>query len=69
MRLGNGSSEMPVSIFVAYSGRRALVLFVLVPRHVAAKHGRERKADSMLKNLQQAHDAFVFWARLMQRSQ
>ena len=41
--------------------RRALVPFVLIPRKVAAKHG---SADtlSMLKNLQQAHDAFVFGA-------
>jgi hypothetical protein len=41
--------------------RRELVPFVLVPRHVAAKHGRAQ-ALSMLKNLQQAHDAFVFGA-------
>jgi hypothetical protein len=40
--------------------RRELVPFVLVPRHVAAKHGAD--ALSMLKNLQQAHDAFVFGA-------
>lgn len=41
--------------------RRALVPFVLVPRQIAAKNG---SADtlSMLKNLQQAHDAFVFGA-------
>jgi hypothetical protein len=43
--------------------RRALVPFVLVPRHVAAKHGGAQ-ALSMLKNLQQAHDAFVFGAPL-----
>jgi hypothetical protein len=36
-----------------------LVPFVLIPRHVAAKYGNA-KALSMLKNLQQAHDAFVF---------
>ncbi len=41
--------------------RRALVPFVLVPRRVAAKHGRSG-ALSMLKNLQQAHDAFVYGA-------
>ena len=41
--------------------RRALVPFVLVPRKVAAKHGSAEKL-SMLKNLQQAHDAFVFGA-------
>lgn len=39
--------------------RRALIPFVLVPRQVAAKHGSTDKL-SMLKNLQQAHDAFVF---------
>jgi len=39
--------------------RRELVPFVLIPRHVAAKYGNA-KALSMLKNLQQAHDAFVF---------
>lgn len=41
--------------------RRSLVPFVLVPRQIAAKYGN---ADtlSMLKNLQQAHDAFVFGA-------
>jgi hypothetical protein len=43
--------------------RRELVPFVLVPRHVAAKHGSEQ-ALSMLKNLQQAHDAFVLGAPL-----
>lgn len=41
--------------------RRALVPFVLVPRNVAAKHG-SAEVLSMLKNLQQAHDAFVFGA-------
>lgn len=41
--------------------RRALVPFVLVPRKVAAKHG-SAETISMLKNLQQAHDAFVFGA-------
>jgi hypothetical protein len=43
--------------------RRELVPFVLVPRHVAAKHG-SAQALSMLKNLQQAHDAFIFGASL-----
>lgn len=41
--------------------RRALVPFVLVPRKVAAKHGTAG-ALTMLNNLQQAHDAFVFGA-------
>ena len=41
--------------------RRALVPFVLVPRQIAAKHG-SAETLSMLKNLQQAHDAFVFGA-------
>ena len=41
--------------------RRALVPFVLVPRKVAARHGRTETV-SMLKNLQQAHDAFLFGA-------
>ncbi len=41
--------------------RRALVPFVLVPRQVANKHGSAEKF-SMLKNLQQAHDAFVYGA-------
>ncbi len=41
--------------------RRALVPFVLVPRQVAARHG-SAETLSMLKNLQQAHDAFVFGA-------
>lgn len=39
--------------------RRALVPFVLVPRRVAAKYGGSEKL-SMLNNLQQAHDAFVY---------
>jgi len=39
--------------------RRALVPFVLVPRKVAAKHG-SAETLSMLNNLRQAHDAFVF---------
>ena len=39
--------------------RRALIPFVLVPRWVAAKHGDTEK-PSLLKNLQEAHDAFVF---------
>lgn len=41
--------------------RRALVPFVLVPRRVAAKHG-SAETPSMLKNLRQAHEAFVFGA-------
>ena len=41
--------------------RRALVPFVLVPRQIAAKHG-SAETLSMLKNLQQAHDAFIFGA-------
>ena len=41
--------------------RRALVPFVLVPRKVAAKHG-SAESLSMLKNLKQAHDAFVYGA-------
>jgi Domain of unknown function (DUF4145) len=43
--------------------RRELVPFVLIPRHVTAKHG-SAQAVSVLKNLQQAHDAFVFGAPL-----
>ena len=39
--------------------RRALVPFILVPRHIAAKHGNGAKL-SMLNNLRQAHDAFIF---------
>lgn len=41
--------------------RRALIPFILVPRQIAAKHGNAETL-SMLKNLQQAHDAFVFGA-------
>jgi len=41
--------------------RRALVPFVLVPRQIAAKQG-SAETLSMLKNLQQAHDAFVYGA-------
>lgn len=41
--------------------RRALIPFVLVPRHVAAKYGNSAKL-SLFKNLKQAHDAFVFGA-------
>jgi hypothetical protein len=41
--------------------RRELIPFVLVPRQVAAKQGSAEKL-SLLKNLQQAHDAFVFGA-------
>ena len=41
--------------------RRALSPFVLVPRGVAAKHGSAEKL-SMLANLQQAHDTFVYGA-------
>lgn len=39
--------------------RRSLVPFVLVPRHVASKQGSS-DVISLLRNLQQAHDAFVF---------
>lgn len=39
--------------------RKALVPFTLVPRAVAARHGSAEKL-SMLTNLQQAHDAFIF---------
>jgi hypothetical protein len=41
--------------------RRELVPFVLVPRQVAVKYGSDKKL-SMLKNLKQAHDAFVYGA-------
>lgn len=41
--------------------RRELIPFVLVPRQVAAKQGSAERL-SLLKNLQQAHDAFVFGA-------
>lgn len=39
--------------------RRALIPFVFVPRQVAAKHG-SAETLSLLTNLQQAHDAFVY---------
>jgi hypothetical protein len=39
--------------------RRDLVPFVLIPRHVSSKHGEE-EALSLLTNLRQAHEAFVF---------
>ena len=41
--------------------RRELVPFVLVPRHVANRHGAQEKL-SLFSLLQQAHDAFVFGA-------
>lgn len=41
--------------------RRKLIPFVLIPRHVAAKQGDDDEL-SMLENLRQAHDAFVFGA-------
>jgi hypothetical protein len=41
--------------------RRALVPFVLFPRHVAAHHGRNDLL-SIYQNLRQAHEAFVFGA-------
>jgi hypothetical protein len=41
--------------------RRALVPFVLFPRHVAAHHGRDDLL-SIYQNLRQAHEAFVFGA-------
>ena len=41
--------------------RRALVPFVLFPRHVAAQHGRAEML-SIYENLRQAHEAFVFGA-------
>lgn len=41
--------------------RRELIPFVLVPRQVSSKHGSAQTL-SMLRNLQQAHDAFVFGA-------
>lgn len=41
--------------------RRNLVPFVLIPRHVAKKYGDTEKL-TLLKSLQQAHDAFVFGA-------
>lgn len=39
--------------------RRALVPFVLVPRHVAKGHG-DREKISLFTHLRQAHDAFIF---------
>ncbi len=39
--------------------RRALVPFVLFPRHVAAHHGQAEKLP-IYENLRQAHEAFVF---------
>ncbi len=41
--------------------RRQLVPFVLIPRHVAKKYGSAERL-SMLRNLEQAHRAFVFGA-------
>ncbi len=41
--------------------RRALVPFVLFPRHVAANH-RQSEKRSVYENLRQAHEAFVFGA-------
>jgi hypothetical protein len=41
--------------------RRALVPFILIPRSIASKQGSIERAP-MLKNLKQAHDAFVFGA-------
>jgi hypothetical protein len=41
--------------------RRALVPFVLFPRHVAAHHNQDEKL-SIYENLRQAHEAFVFGA-------
>jgi len=41
--------------------RRALIPFVLIPRHVAAKHGSAERL-SLLESLKQAHDAFVYGA-------
>ena len=39
--------------------RRDLVPFVMVPRHVSSHHG-EQEGLSLLTNLRQAHEAFVF---------
>lgn len=39
--------------------RRALIPFILIPRAVAAKYS-DKDRHSLLTNLQQAHDAFVF---------
>jgi Domain of unknown function (DUF4145) len=41
--------------------RRALVPFVLFPRHVAAQHGQAEML-SIYENLRQAHEAFIFGA-------
>ncbi len=41
--------------------RRSLVPFVLIPRQVAARHGDTERL-SMLKNLQHAHEAFIYGA-------
>ncbi len=41
--------------------RRQLVPFVMIPRHVAKKYGSAERL-SMLRNLEQAHCAFVFGA-------
>jgi hypothetical protein len=43
--------------------RRNLVPFVLIPRHVASKHG-PAQALSLFEHLRQAHEAFVFGAPL-----
>jgi hypothetical protein len=42
--------------------RRALVPFVLFPRHVASHHSQSEML-SIYQNLRQAHEAFVFGAR------
>jgi len=39
--------------------RRALIPFVLIPRHVSQHHGDAEKL-SLLTHLQEAHDAFIF---------
>jgi Domain of unknown function (DUF4145) len=41
--------------------RRELVPFVLIPRHLADRQGSKDRL-SIYKNLQQAHDAFIFGA-------
>jgi hypothetical protein len=41
--------------------RRRLIPFVLIPRHVAARHDQS-KSLSVYQNLRQAHEAFVFGA-------
>jgi hypothetical protein len=43
----------------AVIGRRMLVPFVLIPRHVSARHGSGEKL-SLLTKLQEAQEAFVF---------